>query len=159
MSHETITAAKTVRAILASVDDHGVIDVFSKYSTQDLFASVFALSRIQAACCQYENLYSDRDMDNNHFPDEDLLDDLRYYAPFATAAYGWKMDLATAGRLHRGDRNALVKMTGVDLEDIVSVNWESRTNRPVRCTVHWKIPLLCVGLSSKNLDLQHRRFT
>jgi hypothetical protein len=133
VSHETIAAAKTIRSILASVDDHGVIDVFSKYPTQDLLASVFALSRIQSACRQFEKSNFDRDIDDNScLPDEDLVDDLLYYAPFATAAYGWKMDLATAGRIHRGDRNALVKMTKIDLDDIVSVSWESRTNRPVR---------------------------
>jgi hypothetical protein len=64
------------------------------------------------------------------FPDNDLLEDLHHYAPFAAATYGWKMDLATAGRLHRGDLQALVRMTNIDEDDVVSVNWESRANRP-----------------------------
>ena len=66
------------------------------------------------------------------FPDEDLLDDLKHGILYATAAYGWKLELATAGRLHRGDLSALVKMTNIDPEDVVKVNKESRANLPVR---------------------------
>ena len=147
MGRETISAAKHIKTILTSVtDDHGVIHIFEKYPMQDIFASIFALSRIQSACEQYEYHKQStitktkdnndqpmaEDFDDNRFPDEHLLDELRHYAPFAAAAYGWTMDLATAGKLHRGDHRALVKMTGLDEDDIIDVNWESKTNLPVR---------------------------
>jgi hypothetical protein len=146
MGHDTMAAARTVRRILASVDDHGVIDVISKYEPQELIASIYALSRIQAACQRYNRSNSLPGNGEDGFPTEDLLDDLNHYAPYATAAYGWKMDLATAGRLHRGDLQALVKMTKIDPDDVVTVNWESRANRPVRA--HYKQEGLAIAACS-----------
>jgi hypothetical protein len=131
MGHDTMAAARTIRRIIASVDDHGVIDVFSKYEPQELISSIYALSRIQAACQRY-NRSKLQPNGEDGFPTKDLLDDLVHYAPYATAAYGWRMDLATAGRLHLGDLQAIVKMTKIDPDDVVTVNWESRANQPVR---------------------------
>ena len=119
--------------IISSVDDHGVIDVFSKYEPQELIASIYALSRIQAACQHYDrSKYQKNSANGDGFPSEELLEDLVRYAPYASAAYGWKLDLATAGRLHRGDLQALVKLTKVHPDDVVTFNWEARANRPVR---------------------------
>jgi hypothetical protein len=125
MSTESLMAARTVKEILTSVHDHGVVDVFSKYPTQELIASIYTLSRLQKACQFYER----NQIQSPPIPTR-LLEDLTHYAPFATAAYGWTMDLATGGRLHRGDLQALYKMTKVPPDHIVTVNWEAKTNRP-----------------------------
>jgi pimeloyl-ACP methyl ester carboxylesterase len=158
MSSETVQASQTVRRIFASVRDHGVIDVFSKYPTQELLASVYALSRLQAASQAYERrkYYLDQveeeeddDDDDVRYDEEEdhtlnsttttttpyckdtaLLEELAYFLPFASAAYGWTMDLATAGRLHFGDLEALLKKTSIRSEDVVTVNMESQANRP-----------------------------
>jgi hypothetical protein len=123
-------AARTVKKILTSVHDHGVVDVFSKYPTQDLIASIYALSRLQKASQFHErNQIIQQSSPPSPIPTL-LLEDLTRYAPFATAAYGWAMDLATGGRLHRGDLQALYKMTKVPPDQIVTVNWEAKTNRP-----------------------------
>jgi Lipase (class 3) len=154
MSSETAQASQTVRRILASVRDHGVIDVFSKYPTQELLASVYTLSRLQAASQAYERrrYYLDQveEVDDDDEAEDDtfnstttttttttpyctdtaLLKELAYFLPFASAAYGWTMDLATAGRLHFGDLEALLKKTSIRPEDVVTVNMESQANRP-----------------------------
>lgn len=136
---DTIAAVRTIQTILETVDDHGVIDVFNKYPKQDLVASIYALSRLQAAAAFYYNQMGDESSPSytpvEQFPlveDEALLDELNRYAPFASATYGWKLDLATAGRLHRGDLHALTRMTKIPPEDVVQVAWESRPHRPVR---------------------------
>lgn len=142
--------------MLASVeDDHGVIDIFSRYAAPDIIASIHALSRLQAACHEYDlaelekrrQRQKEMRQSNNgkeaHVDNDDesspsssssllLLNDLVRYVPYASAAYGWTLDLATAGRLHRGDLRALVKMTQISDDDVVMVNWEAETNRPVR---------------------------
>ena len=128
MSDDSIAAVKTVRQIITSVHDHGVVDVFSKFPPQELITSIYALSRLQMANQHYERRHMHLD---EHVKDTQLMEDLSRYAPFASAAYGWTMDLAMGRRLHRGDLQALVKMTGIPLEDVVIVNWESRPNRPV----------------------------
>lgn len=120
---------------MESVDDHGVIDVFKKYPTKDLIASIYALSRLQAATeyCDRGKALNGKYASVSDFPvleDGELLDVLSHYAPFASAAYGWKLDLATAGRLHRGDLHALTRMTKISPEDVVKVEWEARANRP-----------------------------
>ena len=137
---DTIAAVRTIQTILESVDDHGVIDVFKKYPMQDLVASIYALSRLQAAT---EFFYCSQTGSNpegyntpavEEFPvldDETLLEELNHYAPYASATYGWKLDLATAGRLHRGDLHALTRITQILPEDVVQVEWESRPHRPV----------------------------
>jgi hypothetical protein len=127
MSSESLEAARAVRRILSSVDDHGVVDVFSKYPPQELITSIYVLSRLQKACQAYER---QNFIEHEEVTDTDLLDELTHYSKFAASAYGWTMDLATGGRLHRGDLQALVKMTGIELEDVVTVNSESRANLP-----------------------------
>ena len=137
---DTIAAVRTVQTILESVDDHGVIDVFKKYPIQDSVASIYALSRLQAATEFYYNSQTGSKSGGSHTPavedfpilqDEGLLEELNHYAPYASATYGWKLDLATAGRLHRGDLHALTRITQIRPEDVVMVEWESRPHRPV----------------------------
>ena len=128
MSEESIEAARAIQKILASVEDHGVIDVFSKYPTQDLLASIYALSRLQTVSQAYDRQQDD---DGQILEDEKLLDALAYYAPYASAAYGWTLDLATAGNLHFGDLQALIKSTSIHPEDVVMFNTDSQANRPV----------------------------
>lgn len=129
LKSDTIAAMKTVQTIFESAQDHGVIDVFKRYTTQELVSALYALSRLQAT----SDSYSSKQIEE--FPlcqDEALLDELCHYAPFACAAYGWELDLVTAGRFHRGDLHALTRITKVQQDDIVQVEWESRPNRPVR---------------------------
>lgn len=129
LTSDTVEAVKTIRTIIESVNDHGVIDIFKKHRTQELMGSIYAFARLQTAC----EVFDRNNVLNNPSAkqiDPALLQDLIRYVPFASAAYGWKLDLATAGRLHRGDLEALVRMTGVDEDDIVKVVWESRANRP-----------------------------
>jgi len=137
---DTVAAVRTIQMIAETVDDHGVIDVFRKYPKQDLIASIYALSRLQAAT---EHFYIGR-LDETpsggtllveDFPVVDdvvLLDELNHYAPYASATYGWKLELATAGKFHRSDLHALTRITQTREEDIVKVEWESRPRRPVR---------------------------
>lgn len=105
-----------------------MVDVFQKYATPELISALYALSRLQAASDTYS---STPITEYSLFQDETLLEDLCHYAPFACAAYGWELDLVTAGRLHRGDLHALVRITKINENDVVQVEWESRANRPV----------------------------
>ena len=130
MSSESVSAARTVRRILSSIQDHGVIDVFAKYHPQDLVTSIYALSRLQAASQEYQHKESLNGQERV-VPDKDLVEDLIYYAPFASAAYGWAFGLATGGRLHMGDLQSLVKTTAIDVKDVIQFVMESRVNRPV----------------------------
>lgn len=138
MGQDTVSAARTIHKILDSVDDHGVIDVFSKHEPKQIIASIYALAKLQAACQRHERefILASRPSSSSRRQQEaelsqELIKDLCECAPFAIAAYGWKLDLATAGKLHPGDLNALVKVTKIDSSDVVTVNWESRPNRPV----------------------------
>lgn len=120
------------------MDDHGIVDLFKHHEPTKILVSIYALSKLQAACQVYERSaiatnYPQCDGDTD--PDLTLLQDLYDCIPFATAAYGWKFNLATAGQFHKSDVQGLVKMTQVDRKDIVTVNWEARPNRPVRT---WK---------------------
>ena len=128
MSKESIKAARSIQRILESVEDHGVVDVFSKYPTQELLASTYALSRLQAVSQAYDR---QQYYDGQIVKDEKLLEALAYYAPYASAAYGWTLDLATAGNLHFGDLQALIKSTSIRSEDVVMFNTDSQANRPV----------------------------
>jgi hypothetical protein len=137
---DTISAVKTIHTILESVDDHGVVDVFKKYSPQELIAAIYALSRLQAVS-EFHNDTTYGESGTFHpmrdFPlldDDELLEDLYHYASFASAAYGWWLDLATAGRFHYGDLAAVLRMTKIDPDNVVKVDWESRANRPVSTT-------------------------
>lgn len=133
---DTVAAIKAIQEILDSVDDHGVIDVFKRYPTKELVAAIYALSRLQAASEFHLGQIAKRRKfgplkDFPRLEENELLDELCHYAPFASAAYGWKLDLATAGRIHRGDSNAVVKMTKIQPDDVIKVEWGSRANRPV----------------------------
>jgi hypothetical protein len=128
MSKESAAAIKKIRMILTNVEEHGVVDSFKKYPNQDVWASVYALSRLQRAAIFHDRLYQES------FPvaqDSKLLEDLAYYVVYANVAYGWKMDLAFRRRLHLGgDLQALLRRTGTLEEDVIAAEWESRTHRP-----------------------------
>ena len=91
--------------------------------------SLVTLSRLQQVLETSESKSRD-----NGVPvtDKQLLEELAYYCKFANAAYGWK-GFAFCGRLHLGgDYRVLARSTGIDRRDIVTANWHSKTNRPVR---------------------------
>ena len=135
MGKDTVRATRAIRKILSSVEDHGIVNIFSRHDARQVLISMYALTRLQAACQRHERILDGKISGPTAYPDQALLKDLCETAPFATAAYGWKLDLATAGRLHRGDLRALVKMTGIDPSDVVIVNWDARPTRPVRCNM------------------------
>jgi len=94
---------------------------------------VYALSRLQDAAIVYEQQRTELSpaFDSQNPADEQLLHDLAHYAVYASACYGWKMDLALRLRLHvGGDIQALLRRTGVQPNDVVVAEWESRTHRP-----------------------------
>jgi len=135
------------------MDDHGIVDLLKHYEPTQILVSIYALSKLQLACQVYERSkitmhYPHYNNDTN--PDLTLLQDLYDCIPFATAAYGWKFNLATAGQFHKSDVQALVKMTQVDRTDIVTVNWEARPNRPVRScnTIGFLWEILLITLNS-----------
>ena len=135
---------KTIQEILDSAHDHGVVDIFKKYPTQELIAAIYALSRLQAASEYHLGQIEKQQVHGpmKDFPklhDDDFLEELCHYAPFASAAYGWKLDLATAGMFHRGDLHAVVKMTKIDPEDIIKVEWEARANRTRMAPRVWRV--------------------
>jgi hypothetical protein len=135
LSQETMDSVKTVRSILSDFHkEHGVVDVFGKYSTYDVLASIIALSRLQAIVIAHErSLQKDwieitpRESKGESEVDSVLLQDLSHYSVFAQAAYGWPMDLALRRRLHLGGNSqALVRLTGIDRKDIVKAEWNAR---------------------------------
>jgi hypothetical protein len=138
LSAESTAAIKTIQNILSNAQDHGLVDVFGKYPPAELAASVYALSRLQQAALRFEATalstqhVPTSDDDDSSFWTLDVIKELAHYAKFASAAYGWKMDLAFSGRLHWGDEEALVKVTGISRDNVVSMQWQSRTHRPVR---------------------------
>jgi hypothetical protein len=117
---ESTAAIKTVRDIITSVNDHGVVDVFQKYKIRDVTSSIYALSRLQRAAQHWQRqqvMPSDDDDDNSDdeydiddesslsscYPivkDAKLLEDLAHYAVYANTVYGWTMDLVFG----RGDK-------------------------------------------------------
>lgn len=131
---------KTIRSILSDVHtEHGIVDVFGKYNTYDVFASILALSRLQSVViAQEQSLRKDwieiASTDSIDLSDAnaDLLRDLSHYSVYAQAAYGWPMDLAIRRRLHWGGHcQALVRLTGIDRKDIVKAEWNARApHRP-----------------------------
>lgn len=145
LSEESATAVKTIRTILSSMEDHGIVDVFADYSPKDIAASLYALYRVQRAAIHYQSLQEfDQDAKTKegelkqqhavHGPPEDLLDvleDLSHYVVYATAAYGWKMDLAFKGKLHLGNEQALMRKTGVAKDDIIHLSLKSKAHLPV----------------------------
>jgi hypothetical protein len=113
----------------------------SQYSTRDVFKSLYALARLQAAVALYSEEQQQLDevksrgelADGERLTgaiDKALLDDLAYYSVFANAAYGWKMDLAWNRRLRFGDLETIISHTNLSPEDIVAQEWISKTHRP-----------------------------
>ena len=117
---------RKVRTILSCVDAHGVVDVFAKYRHGDVWASLYALSRLQHAAL----LYDRRHEVHTRVNDAELLDNLAHYSVYATAAYGWKMDLAFGRRPRGGNLQTLLDRTCTDRDDVLTVSWESKTPRP-----------------------------
>jgi hypothetical protein len=158
LSEESAMAVKTIRNILVSAEDHGVVDVFSKYPSQEIVASFYALYRLQRAARYYaENSDSTNPTEiataaaQDH--PEDLLhvlEDLSHYVVFASAAYGWKMDLAFQGKLHLGDEKALLKKTGIDKDDIVMLSLKSKAHLPVSSR---KERLSCTDRMTANVNV------
>lgn len=130
LSSESFKAIKTVRRIFRKFDEYGVVDVFKKYPSRSVIASVMALARLQSVASYYENKIGM--LGDDVSDDEELLDRLAHYALFANAAYGWTMDLALRGKLHMGDLQALLKKTGIGPDDVVAAHWTAKTHRPVR---------------------------
>jgi hypothetical protein len=134
LSQESIDAVKTIRSILSDVHtEHGVVDVFGKYNTVDVLASILALSRLQSVViAQEQSLRDDWIEIASNDESVDLLQDLAHFSVYAQAAYGWPMDLALRQRLHwGGHRQALVRLTGIDQKDIVKAEWNARApHRP-----------------------------
>jgi hypothetical protein len=142
MSKESATAIKQIRKILTNVEAHGVVDPFN---SKHIWGAVYALSRLQRAAIWHDHLHQ---QSLPEIQDRKLLEDLAHYAVYANVAYGWKMDLAFRRRLHLGgDLQALLRRTGIPLEDVIAAEWESRTHRPgyfiVRDQTKMKI-VLCV---------------
>mmetsp|Transcript_4905 Transcript_4905/g.11672 ORF Transcript_4905/g.11672 Transcript_4905/m.11672 type:complete len:214 (-) Transcript_4905:102-743(-) len=133
VKQDTLSAARSIRQMLETMDDHGIVDLLAHHEPTQILVCIYALSKLQAACQFYERSKTTTSLqeETNNVVDLALLQDLYDCIPFATAAYGWKFNLATSGKWHKGDRQALVKMTQVDPSDIVTVNWEARPNRPV----------------------------
>lgn len=148
-------AVKTIRQIIENFPNHGVIDVFSLYSTKDVVASILALSRLQsAALYRKETLAEDdrarggndfltaalsqisgsSDSDDSIDNERGLLEDLAHYSAYAHCAYGWKFGLLS-GRLHLGDTRMLRRKTGVQKEHILSASWKSKTHLPAHFLV------------------------
>lgn len=146
MSKESSTAIKSIRKILTNVEAHGVVDSFSRFPNPEVWASVYALSRLQRAARLHDRRHQKQSFPVVH--NRELLRNLAHYAVYANVAYGWKMDLAFRRRLHLGgDIQALLRRTGIPLEDVIAAEWESRTHRPgyfiVRDRAKKKI-VLCV---------------
>jgi len=154
MSKETSSAVGKIGSILHNFSSHhGVVDVFSNYPIRDIAASIIALSRLQGIDensqdieARLTKLSSDCVGENmNGYPNlhvekgvaivinNALLDDLAWYAKFATAAYGWGGRLAFR-RLQKlgGNVGSLCRATGIKREDVVDANWKSKTHLPVR---------------------------
>jgi hypothetical protein len=147
-------AVKTIRQIIENFPNHGVIDVFSLYSTKDVVASILALSRLQrAALYRTETLAEDdragggndfltaafslpksSDSDASIYNERALLEDLAHYSAYAHCAYGWKFGLLS-GRLHLGDTRMLRRKTGVQKEHILRASWKSKTHLPAHFLV------------------------
>lgn len=131
---ESADAVRHIRSILMSADDHGVVDIFAKFKQREIWASMYALGRLQHAARFYD-MKQERKI--QPVTDHALLEDLAHYAVFATAAYGWPMD-AMRPKKHwkdffgkpRSDLDTLIHRTNIEEDDILEVEWESKTHRP-----------------------------
>ena len=132
LSEESALAVKKIRAILTNMEDHGVVDVFSKYTSQDIAVSFYAFYRLQRAAIRYEAIREAREPDRHPEDLMHVLEDLSHYVVYATAAYGWAMDLAFQGKLHLGDEQALMRKTGIEKSDIIKLSLKSKAHLPVR---------------------------
>jgi hypothetical protein len=144
LSNETAQAIKTIRKILESFPEYGVVDLLGLYSPKDVILSIISLSRLQRVVEYCHSRDSSRGSATVNSIDDaipikrETLNDLAHYAKVAHAAYGWKGLAAFCGRLHfGGDYRALIKRTGIHRRDILMANWHSRTNRPVSCYVYF----------------------
>jgi hypothetical protein len=142
LSEESARAVKTVRTIIAQFSDHGVIDVFKLYPPKDVIMSILALAKLHRVVSYVEEQNPGEEWD-----DLAVLKHLAHYAVFANAAYGWKMDLAFRFKINRSDLHTLLSRTGIEPEDVVVAQWESKTHRPayfiVRDRAQKKI-VLCI---------------
>src|SRR6056300_1713256 len=108
--------------MLETMDDHGIVDLLAHHEPKQILVSIYALSKLQASCQYHERttMTSNRMMTrmvgpsqepnsgsttsrttSNTSVDLELLQDLYDCIPFATAAYGWKFNLATSGQWHK----------------------------------------------------------
>ncbi|KAL7452052.1 hypothetical protein ACHAWC_003790 [Mediolabrus comicus] len=138
LSKETARRIKTIKRILASFPDYGVVDLFGLYSPKEVVLSIVALSRLQHVL-ETRNNMSDNDDDdkdtlekkkNETAIDNDILDELAHYCVFANVAYGWIPGVAFCGRFHFGNERALIRRTNIHQRDILMTHWHSRGNRP-----------------------------
>ena len=157
-SKESAEVVKTIQSILSNVHtEHGVVDVFGKYRTMDVLASAVALSRLQRIVVPHErSVQLERSIKHSVAVDSDLVEELAHYAKYAHAAYGWTLDLALRWKVHFGGNNqALVRLTGIHWEDIVTAEWNAKApHRPayfiVRDHVRRTIVLCIRGTWSVN---------
>jgi hypothetical protein len=137
-----------IRRIIEQFEDHGVIDIFKEYAAKDVVGAIVALGKLQSAAA-----YSDDQKEHTGADiDPKLLQQLAHYSVYATAAYGWTMEVAFRGRLHMGNLRALLQKTGIQADDVVAAFWESKTHRPayfiVRDKTHKKLVLAIRGTLS-----------
>jgi hypothetical protein len=157
-SPESVEVVQTIQSILANVHtEHGVVDVFGKYRTIDVLASIIALSRLQRIVVPYERaMRIEQNMAHCKAVDLSLAKELAHYAKYAHAAYGWTFDLALRWKVHFGGNNqALVRLTGIHRDDIVKAEWNAKApHRPayfiVRDHDHQTIVLCIRGTWSVN---------
>ena len=72
---ESTAAIKTVRDIITSVDEHGVVDVFQKYKLKEVTSSIYALSRLQRAAQHWQRLQVMPSTDDKTIDEYDVDDD------------------------------------------------------------------------------------
>ena len=53
---DTVRATRAIRKILSSVEDHGIVNIFSRHDARQVVISMYALTRLQAACQRHERI-------------------------------------------------------------------------------------------------------
>jgi hypothetical protein len=129
LSEETAGAVQKIREILGKAYDDGITDVFTKNRPAELWASIYALSRLQHAAFRCEAHMRQRHP--RDFPktvvDPDLLENLAHYAVYANAAYGSIMDVAFGGGFHlRDNLQNLLLRTRTPRGDLIAVQWDAK---------------------------------